>query len=215
MYPAPTLNDILMRSYSAETDARTSALHMRVVSIIFASPDCLAIKELKSNRQYLDLKTRNAWDLFFAGYYAYTEEPDGRLIYFPDGQCWGYSAAKFEALERALTVAARPTAWEFSGTVDLVSFICYHGLPDWDTLVSRQIAESDGSVRERLSLGEIARGLYRWSDDRMRPDLAPGEFRRATLSTRSLDRALRWTATAIGGGIAGNVAYDLLRELIT
>jgi hypothetical protein len=63
------------------------------------------------------------------------------------------------------------------------------------------------------SLGEVAEGLRRWQDDEIDADLAPGEFQ-TDAAMPNLGVALQWSAAAIGSGMLGNYAYDLLKPLL-
>lgn len=80
MLPAPTLDDVLRR---AEIWGAPRPLCERLVSIIFAHPAALVLTGLKSNRAFWDEETSEAWDLFFAGYYAFGGHGDSTRSIWP------------------------------------------------------------------------------------------------------------------------------------
>jgi hypothetical protein len=198
----------------------------RLISIIFARPSSPVWRDLETNRAFLDLRSGDAWDLFFAGMSAFAaEEADAIPIVDPS---WRGDFARylnlraFRGIEETIYRGQRSVTqkadhefeiWRYSGETDLVSFMCYAREPDWLSLRSVHIEESP--TGRPLSLGQITEGLTRWSsgdvDERFAPGRAAAGAHRTNAS--SLDKALSWAALTVAGGVLGNSAYDLIKAL--
>lgn len=218
MLPAPSFDDILSRAPVQPTASNPGA--ERLTSIVFANPTSFVWRDLHTNRAFLDVRTGDDWDLFFAGMSGYKRmDTDAEQLWDPFWrENWQryLNPQRFKAIERRVVLgqqrAAVPSSrlWQYSGDTDLVSFMCYARDPDWASLVYCRIDDSEPSAR---SLGEIAEGLRRWQDGEVDPDLTPGEFQTARVLP-DLGAALKWSAAAVGSGIVGDFAYDLLKLLM-
>ncbi|MFD9474043.1 hypothetical protein [Streptomyces goshikiensis] len=115
----------------------------------------------------------------------------------------------------ALPEERKSEAWRYSGGTNLVSFLCYSRVPDWLTLVSVRLDAGAEAPRPGHSLGEVTEALRSWETDEVNPSLAPGEFTHVDGSTSgpSLLRALMWSGNAIAGGVLGNMAFELLKQI--
>lgn len=215
MIPAPDFESVTTRVGLFGADR---PMMDRLVSIVFADPASLVIKDLSVNRALWDEATGDAWDLFFAGYFAYGGEwydPDAKSI-DQDPQrigAWMFSPRQFHHL--AEDVATRSGTWRFSGGADLISFMAYGTEPDWASL--RGVNLLDGRSSDAgSSVGQVVEGLRRWQeeepDSRFAPGMSPlGDFH----SAKVLHSALVWTAAAVTGGVLGNRADDLFVQLLS
>lgn len=225
MLPALTFDDVLRRAPGWGTSEDPTG--ERLISIVFARPSSPIWRDLETNRAFLDQRSGEAWDLFFAGMSAFgTSEPGAVKLQDPHW-CRDYqrfmNPQAFQDLEeaiyrgqnRAAATADRPfELWRYSGETDLVSFMCYARTPDWLSLRSIRIEES--MTGRPMSLGRITEGLVRWKDEGVDEGIASGISHAATEVTyaTSLGKALEWTAAAVSGGVLGNSAYELLRMLL-
>src|SRR5260370_9376142 len=110
------------------------------------------------------------------------EEPDAIPIgdpYTHGGYKYLKNPNAFQTIERevyggqrhaAASADQRIEAWRYAGETDLVSFMCYAREPDWDSLRSVRIEESERT----LSLGRITEGLTRWDSGDVDEQFAPG-----------------------------------------
>jgi len=110
------------------------------------------------------------------------EEPDAIPIGDPyphGGYKYFMNPNAFQQIERevyrgqrhaAASADQRIEAWRYSGETDLVSFMCYAREPDWASLRSVRIEESERT----LSLGRITEGLTRWDSGDVDEQFAPG-----------------------------------------
>lgn len=225
MWPATDLRDVFNRSSTA---ARSSdALGQRLVSLVFAPPGAPLWKELDYTVGYLDALTGDAWDLFFIGVPAVARRdlsPQGAQHYdwsrFFDPDKFAEVAAEVtHEHASALTSAGRKgsQAWRHTGGVDLVSLMAYAGSPDWLSLTSTRVDER--GPRGHLPLSEIAARHARWEEGEIDEEFSPGlppEFGRGSIwgaTLPGLTHALRATALTLGGGVAGNAAYELIRTI--
>jgi hypothetical protein len=221
MLHAVTFDDILSRAPALGEPSEP--LGQRLISIVFARPSSPVWPDLETNRAFLDLRSGDAWDLFFAGMSAYAaEEADAIPIGDPDPDGWykrRMNPHAFQQIEQeiyqgqqyaAANADRRFEIWRYSGETDLVSFMCYAREPDWPSLRSVRIEESG------LSLGRITEGLTRWSSGDIDEQFAPGGITEGVGGTYapSLVNALAWTASAVTSGVLGNSAYDLIRVLL-
>ncbi|WP_338930915.1 hypothetical protein WEB32_05310 [Streptomyces netropsis] len=115
----------------------------------------------------------------------------------------------------ALPEGRKSEAWRYSGGTDLVSFLCYSKSPDWLTLVSVQLDAGAEALGPGRSLGEVTENLRNWETGEVDPSLSPGEFADGTdiASMPPLLRALMWSGNAIAGGVMGNIAFELLKQI--
>lgn len=186
------------------------------------------------NRAFLDDRSGDKWDLFFAGVsgYARMEEDAIELSdpYWSEGRdrsprgsggrrspsstcpALYLNPTKFREVEEAVakghqralaTAEENREPWHYSGATDLVSFMVYHGEPDWLSLLG---------VRLDMPLGELTEGFREWEVDDLDPDLAPGGVR-YTGGPLPLAEALWGSAKTVVGGVLGNTVYELLRHI--
>lgn len=216
MWPAVSLDDVFKRARSV-TD-QSDPTGERLVSLVFAPPRARLWRELKYSVAYLDAQTGDDWDLFFVGVPAVARKDSKH------GGDWSryYQWDKFRAVERevyhqhanALESAGLGvrTAWRHTGGSDLVSVLTHHGKPDWLSLTACRI---DGGEGRAVNLSEVAARQRDWrdgEDDRLfwrDPYRNPGDGGR-----EDLERALVRTAAALGAGVAGNAAYELVKALL-
>jgi hypothetical protein len=225
MLHAVTFDDILMRAPA--WGKPSEPLGQRLVSIVFARPSSPVWRDLETNRAFLDLRSGDAWDLFFAGMSAYAkQEPDAISIADPT-QRRNYkrylNPDAFREIEQTIYLGQRGASvnadhsfevWRYSGETDLVSFMCYAREPDWPSLRSVRIEES--SSGRSISLGRITEGLTNWGSGEVDEQFAPGEVveRADGVYASSLEKALSWTALTVTGGVLGNSVYDLIKALL-
>lgn len=225
LLPAPRFADILSRAPAFGT--RDNPLGERLVSVVFAHPGSHVWRELETNRGFLDTRSGAAWDLFFAGLSAYAPMPHEAepfaLGRSGQGRPRLFNPKSFTriadriAREHAAALAANGTRepWRYSGGTDLVSFMCYAREPDWLSLKSVRLYPWS-RLGPGTSLSEVTEGLRRWKAGTIAPELAPGEAPAAlTVPFDCLADALAWSAAAVAGGLLGNAAYDLLKQLTT
>lgn len=214
--PAVSFENLLARSPAFGTP--TEPLGHRLVSVIFAHPGSAVWRDLSANRAFLDRRSGESWDLFFAGMSGYapmSDEPDpvevGRM---PEGGAKWFNPSYFSRVEHAVADGhARVVgggSWRYSGATDLVSFMVYGRRPDWASLRSVRL---DRDVP--LSLGEVTEGVRRWDEDRLDARLAPGEAGPPPVASATLPSAMTWTAGVVVGGSLGNAGYELLKRLLS
>lgn len=200
----------------------------RLVSIVFANPTSPVWTELQGNRSFLDARSGDAWDLFFAGLSGYAPDPRSHdatpidhLMHRPRFPGY-FNPELFNEVERAvetghrMAVTADPSigrGWRYLGGTTLVSFMVYGRQPDWASLRDVPLYGEDG---ERLSLTHIVEGLARWQEEVVDPRLAPGEFTPKGVGgdTGLLVAALGWSASAVASGVMGDAAFELLKGLM-
>jgi len=221
LLPAPSFDDILRR---ADLFGRTRTASDRLVSILFADPGSRVWRDLRSNRAFLDERSGQEWDLFFAGLSAFASpgEPNASRIFTNDPDwCPYFNPRSFSEIEhrvskghaQALTRdGSDRRAWSYHGGTDVVSFMVYGQQPDWLSLRSAPLYTKEG---EGLYLVHVVEGLAKWQDDNVNPLLAPGEaLYGVSRESALLVAALGWTAAAVTGGVLGNLAYDLLLKVL-
>ncbi|HEY3261620.1 MAG TPA: hypothetical protein VGJ95_15360 [Pseudonocardiaceae bacterium] len=195
------------------------------MSIIFANPSSPVWRDLRMNRAFLDQRSGEKWDLFFAGMSGY-RPMDRRAIPIADPS-WHWEWTRyvnpeyFDEVERgvsdghriALEAAGRrnQAAWRYRGGTELISFMVYDGEPDWLSLVAVPLDGPADTLRPGRSLTEITEGLRNWQTDELDRELAPGEA--PVCSAMRLPDALRWSANAVAGGVLGNAVYELLKQI--
>jgi len=85
---------------------------------------------------------------------------------------------------------------------------------DWLSLRAVQLLEANGSYRD-LSLGGIVEGFSSWRQDGAIPHgMGPGEKISGEASVQVLVPALATLAAGVLIGVAGNLAYDLLKTVV-
>ena len=200
-----------------------------LVSIVFAPPRSAVFEDLSANFAYYNLRSGLNWDLFFAGYGArhwgrFSRKAQRSADFFSPRNFLDLSdgVTQRHVRELSTTVDTPPglKAWHYSGKCDLVSVMAYRGDGQcsklrWDWLSLRAVSLTDSTGRyEQFSLGEVVELASRWRDD---PDelrvFAPGESP-VVGSVMSLGAALGAVGAAVASGVAGNSAYDLLKQII-
>lgn len=217
MWPAVSLDDVFERAKSV-TD-RSDPAGERLVSLVFAPPRARLWHELKYSVAYLDAQTGDDWDLFFIGVPAVARKDSIR------GQDWSryFQAKKFHQVERevhryhanALEQAGLDVgrAWRHTGGSDLVSVLSHYGKPDWLSLTACRIDSRGDQQAEMLS--EVAARQRDWREGEDDPMFWRDPYHeRIGGGVHDLERALVRTAAVVGGGVAGNAAYELVRGLL-
>jgi hypothetical protein len=219
MIAAPTFEDVLRR---AELFGGSRPLRDRLVSIVFAQPSSVVVRDLNTNRAFWDELTGESWDLFFAGYYAWGGHGDDHPVDLGQpvapGVNWSFSPRRFgellSAVESGLASSGIPDTWRFSGCADVVSLMVYGGDPDWPSLRGVELGTTEGPS-DRPALGHAIEGLRRWQQEEPDRRFAPGEVVLGeAIPPTALRDALRWTALAAATGIVGNRADVLLGHLL-
>lgn len=219
--PAPSVEDVLRRLDEFGTERKAAD---RVVSIVFANPGSPVWDDLQTNRAFLDDRSGNDWDLFFAGLSGFAPSDDGAKAV---GRGWRGEIPKFFnprsftqieqwiAMGHASALAAAnlgTSPWTYRGGTDVVSFIAYGRDPDFLSLKSAPLYSPSGDL---LTLVHITEGLAKWKLDHVDPLLAPGEVLRGISDdTGWLAAGLGWTTSAVVGGVLGNSVYEVIRKLI-
>lgn len=218
---ALTFDDVLRRTPAFGTPENPTG--SRLVSIVFANPGSSVWDDLLTNRAFLDDRSGEKWDLFFAGLSAYgPSEPEAQLLRkLPEPPYSLYHNPRhFRGIEQEVRggVArasqrdsiARPE-WRYSGGTDLVSFMCHGQEPDWLSLAAAVDLEDGSGSR----LGAITEELADWNEPMFASDLAPGSAPGASFpASGRFAAALIWSASAVTGGTLGNAAYDLIKLLL-
>lgn len=170
MIAAPDLDGIKHRVESLEEP-------WRVVSLLFAEPDSLAMAQLEASMNELDTLTGDSWDLFFPGYYRYVPDDllpprqERRTLPAEDGPVpWEYINRNSTRLQMWVREMSGIN-FESSGRGDLVSFIAYN---PWHVDVESFTVVPE-ILTQRSSLIEVAQGLVGWPADDVDPGLAPGQ----------------------------------------
>jgi hypothetical protein len=222
MLPAPTVEGILDR---AEAFGDSRPLRDRLVSVVFADATSPVWTDLQGNRAFLDVRTADSWDLFFAGLSGFAPNPgESRSVLTrpkrKNSMASYFNSQSFSGIvrwvERGHAEAVRDNQdgrqpWRYGGGTTLVSFMVYGRDPDWLTLRDVPLYSADGT---RLNLVHIAEGLARWQQDHVDPYLAPGEVMHELDPVGALlTAALGWTAEAIASGVLGDSAFELLKKL--
>lgn len=148
MLAAVSFDDILRRcpAFGKPEDP----LGQRLISIVFARPSSPVWHDLVTNRAFLDSRSGNSWDLFFAGMSAFDSmkgEPNPVRIVDP---FWRARKADqymnpeaFRKIEEIIyrgqqeicgPLSGGAQIWRYSGETDVVSFMCYAREPDWASL---------------------------------------------------------------------------------
>jgi hypothetical protein len=225
MLPAPSYSDILRRAPAWGTPE--DPLGQRLVSVVFAHPGSYVWAELATNRAFLDARSGDQWDLFFAGMSGFAPMPHevspsrlsgphsqyGLRLFNPRSFTKVANRISREHLA-SLAESDKRMAWEYSGGTDLVSFMCYAKEPDWLTLKSVRLYPWS-RLRPGASLSEVTEGLRQWQRGNVNPLLAPGEAPgQDSYPFDCLTDALYWSATTIVAGVLGNAVYDLLENLL-
>jgi hypothetical protein len=182
-------------------------------------------QDLQANRAFLDVRTGNDWDLFFAGLSAFKASDRDAIAIDPSRRKRDFPAYHnphaFTSIERWVTGGHRAALaadrsekepWSYQGGTDVLSFMTYGRDPDWLSLKAAPLYTAEG---EPLRLVHVAEGLAQWKTDNVDSHLAPGEaLGSVNIQTGWLTAALGWTATAAAGGVLGNAAYELVRKLL-
>lgn len=226
MLPAPSVEDILARVDEHRAGRETGDW---LVSVVFADPGSPVWRDLRSNRSFMDHRTGDDWDLFFAGLSLFgpTEVTSQKIddvfrstdfpAYFNpqrfrEIELWvaeGHAAALVADAQHE-GLAAEP--WRYRGGTDVVSFMAYNAEPDWLSLKSVPLWSRDGGS---LTIVHVAEGLAAWKEDNIDPLFAPGAAStEVSTATPWLVAALGWTAAASTSGLLGTSAYELVRQVL-
>ncbi len=221
--PAVSFEDVLRRAPAwGDSDNPTAA---RLVSVVFADPASAAWRELQTNRAFLDERSGDAWDLFFAGMSGY-QPMEADAFELPD-RLWHEQWSRymnpryFRDLEHrismehdnALRMAHRnEPPWRYSGGTDLVSFMAYAQEPDFLSLKAVRLDPHDESSAE-VRLASVTEKLRRWYDDDVDERFAPGSVSQPDLAMSLVD-GLRFSATAVASGVLGDAAFELVKQIL-
>lgn len=208
MLAALTIDDVLSRAPMHGSDGNPTG--ERLISIVFAGPTSPVWTDLRQNYVGLEQTSGQKWDLYFAGISLYGPNPgESQPTQLRD---WNDPQApamflNMDARDEMIGTISDGIAssdidvWDFSGSTDLVSFMCYSGEPDWAS--SKAVTR----VLDDLDLYSITKELVDWKSPRFNSRLAPGNDPYGPLL---LGPALKGAGAAIGGG----VVYDLLKLAI-
>ncbi|MGX1267994.1 hypothetical protein [Streptomyces phaeoluteigriseus] len=75
MLPAPSFSDVLSRAPAFGTSSNPAG--QRLISIVFANPTSPVWRDVHTNRAFLDDRSGDKWDLFFAGMSAFARMDRG------------------------------------------------------------------------------------------------------------------------------------------
>lgn len=228
MLRAVTFEEILDR---AEAFGRGRELCDRLVSIVFANERSPVWSDLTSNRAFLDSRSGESWDLFFAGLSGYGPMPKDRdraQRLFMKSRKYSdeviespyFNPTYFTEIEQlvsrehaqAVEGSSEHGPWRYSGGTDLVSFMVYGRNPDWLSLRAVRLYSVSGRP---VDLFEAVEGLARWQEEILDDYLAPGGFPYVQEGARGLVRGLSWSAEAITAGVLGNAAFELLKRVLS
>lgn len=181
------------------------------VIIIFAQPDSLTMRTLESRREYLNVRTGDTWDAYFAGYYTSNlheleRQVGARRVAQGRPDSWYFNPKDFDVLRREVE-AASSGRWRHSGGSDLVALTAWippSGAPtlDWASIVSGRLTEPDEGVLT-ATLSEIVEDISRDLELEMEsPDFGTGRLSGppAAVGDSSAKQVL---IGALGGFIAG------------
>lgn len=223
MLPAVSLEDILAQANLMGTP---DPLGERLVSIVFANPRSPVWDAVHTNRAYLDARSGEKWDLFFAGMSRWLPMPGGAaeelgvptwnsegMRYFNPRAFNNLVHQVQEQQERALQHAHRPLdeVWRFSGETDLVSFMVYQGEPDWLTTCDICIYDGEGHA---VSLESLTERFGDWQSSGLGPETLVADLHDTADVDSALARSLQASAYAVAGGMIANLVYDLLRNTL-
>jgi len=181
-------------------------------------------RDLCTNRAFLDERTGEQWDLFFAGLSALApSEPGAQPIRGGDRDFPAFfNPRSFGDIERQVAAGHRDALsgdradsapWTYHAGTEVVSFMVYGRDPNWLSL--RWVPLYAGSG-DRLTIIHVSEGLTQWQEDIVDPWLAPGEvLHGASPASSLLAAALGWTAQAVTSGVLGDGAYELLKKLLS
>jgi hypothetical protein len=200
---------------------RTDGANEALVSIVFAPPASTVHRDLANAFAHLHLRSGQNWDLFFAGYNWSRAKvgPHGNLLHHT------FSAEAFDHLaddiswrhgwylRRAESPGDRQP-WRYSGRTDLVSVMAHRAagpdLIDWLSLRSVTVTDANDNY-VTYGLGEIVEIMADW---RAEPDgladLAAGQPPQG-LSLGQLAPVLAALGSAVGAGVVGSAAFELLK----
>lgn len=196
----------------------------RLVSMVFAPQASSIWNELAVSVAHLDLRSGTDWDLFFVGLPAI--RPPERVPEWVREQWrrWRGEQVNAEAFNRVATDVSRSHAaalrqhegsdsrrWRYSGRSELVSVMSYDAQPDWLSLRSFDLARLGDAP-----LAQVTERLTPWADGPIDTDLSPGLPSLGDPDLRGLAVGLLQTGlAAVGGGVASNAAWELIRTIST
>ena len=189
-----------------------------VLAIIFAHPDTEAIRTLDTRGDYLNIRSGETWDLFFAGYYS-SDAPrtEKQLESKPVGdhfaRDWYFNSMAFEKL-RGHVERMSGGRWQYSGETDLVLvnvWLPEHGEPtiDWESTQSGSLTDTRVGT-STLSLAQViekvSRDLQNEAEDAhygIATVTSPRPAHIETMGTKVMIGALGGMAAALGKDILG------------
>jgi hypothetical protein len=142
------------------------------VAFLFAPPDTDAIKSLDSRGDVLNIRSGDAWDLFFPGYHrsdAHRLEAQvgSRRVGREFARDWYFNARDFDIFRRDVEHASAGR-WRYSGGADLVVAVGY--MPDvgpvtidWQSTLSGSLTERGGT--RTLTIAEAVERMSRDLED--------------------------------------------------
>lgn len=142
MLGAPSIEQILNRTELAGYDAARPGGD-RLVSVLFANPTSPVWLELRDNRGFLDARSGQEWDLFFAGMSAFGPTDRTAKMVTKGGHPRYFNPDSFGEIERWVRAGQRDAGlkypWRYSGGTDIVSFMVYGREPDWASTKSAML----------------------------------------------------------------------------
>lgn len=196
----------------------------RLVSLVFAPPQSAIWRELVVSVAHLDLRSGDKWDLFFVGLPAIDRRegvPDWVRRSWrslrreqPNAEAFNRVANDVSSLHAAALVreeGADVRKWRYSGRAELVSFMSYNGQPDWLSLTHFDLARLG-----EAPLAQVTERLTPWANGHIDMELSPGLPIHGDPELRGLGVSLfQAGALAVGSGIAGNAAWELIKEVFS
>lgn len=147
-----------------------------VLAFLFAHPDSSAIRMLDAHGEYFNVRTGDAWDLFFPGYYSsrdpgFERRTGARAVGRGFAGTWFFSPSDFDML-RSHVERASGGRWAFSGGTDLVlvnGWMPQEGEPviDWASTKSGTLSEGAASSNDTIGhvIERISRDLETGAED--------------------------------------------------
>ena len=140
-----------------------------VLAFLFAHPDSDAFCMLDARGEYFNVRTGNAWDLFFPGYYSssdpgFEQQTGSRPVGRGFAGEWFFSASDFDML-RSHVERSSGRRWAFSGGADLVvvnGWLPERGEPviDWASTKSGTLREGAAS-RSDITIAHVIERISR------------------------------------------------------
>ena len=189
-----------------------------VVALLFAMPNSDAIRSLDGQGNYLDIRSGNTWDLFFAGYYRSTKDDlenqvGARAVGQDWARDWYFNAEEFNNM-REFVESSSGGKWRYSGGTDLVlinAVIPAKGpvTVDWESVQSGQVTERmDGTSTLTLTqtVEKITRDIKSNLEDKsygVGEVTDPTTKREDSIAKKVMIGAMGGMIAAVGRGIIG------------